>query len=239
MEGTQAIEALPELPTPGWADAMQLCSTIPGAGRVIWGEGYEDGRLMIILDNPGARERADGTAFVCGTRETLLAAVASAGIERSNLYVTYLLKCRPTRKYDRQSAWAAGIPVVQKQMEQLQPKVVIAMGNTVLQAFSGLASEVKLLRGQPWEWSGLPVVVTYHPLAVRRRPNLHKAFMADLQLAAWYLQAAPDTQQTTLQSPLSAALLQPAASFNAYASTWVTLQQPASTNRTASPALMD
>jgi DNA polymerase len=181
------MEALPEIPQPNWVDTDSLCWHISGAGRPIWAEGYQDGRVAVILDNPGARETSTGDPFICGTRQTLLEVALEAGIQRHDLYVTFLLKCQPHRKYDHYAAWTAGIPVLIQQLRTVRPKVLVCMGNTVVQALFAADAEVKAMRGQLWEYDGAPVVVTYHPLAVRRRPTLRRIFAADLQRVTAYL----------------------------------------------------
>lgn len=56
---------------------------------------------MIILDNPGAREDNKGESFVCGTRQTLLDVANDAGLRIEDLYVTFILKRKPVRAYDK------------------------------------------------------------------------------------------------------------------------------------------
>lgn len=197
IEYTQAetLEALPEIPCPPWADLSALRHAIPGAGRAVWAEGYPDGRLMVVLDNPGMRENANGESFVCGTRQTLFKTVAEAGIARHELYITSLLKFRPTRQYDKHQAWAVGVPLLDEQVQCLRPTVMVCMGTVVLRALSGADNEVKAMRNQSWEYDGVPVVVTYHPLAVRRRPGLSRPFMSDLRRAAEFLGVVEQRQK--------------------------------------------
>lgn len=71
---------------------------------------------MMILDNPGAREDREGNSFLCGTRETLQFGMREAGIDLNDIYVTYLLKCRPIRAYNKPVARAACLPHLQMQL---------------------------------------------------------------------------------------------------------------------------
>lgn len=68
------------------------------------GEGNPKAPIMVLIDNPGAREDKEGKEFICGTRQTLQAAAFLAKLELKDMYITYLLKCRPIRKYNKEEA---------------------------------------------------------------------------------------------------------------------------------------
>jgi len=68
------------------------------------GGGKPQGPIVIILDNPGARENKEGYEYVCGTRQTPQKAIYEANLKADDIYVTYLLKCRPLRKYDKEES---------------------------------------------------------------------------------------------------------------------------------------
>ncbi|WP_274654822.1 uracil-DNA glycosylase [Paenibacillus humicola] len=153
--------------------------------RVVWGEGSPSAPLFVLLDNPGAREDREGRAFVCGTRETLQLGLREAGLAPGLVYVSYLLKCRPVRAYDKPAARAACAPYLQLQLGEKKPRLLLGLGNTVVETlFPDMEADVKSFRGRRHDYNGIPVVVSYHPLAVRRRPVLMKAFVEDLRLAA-------------------------------------------------------
>ncbi len=180
------FEPWPEDPWPAWAAANkeELFESIQGKRapphRVVWGEGNPAGRIAIVLDNPGEREDPTGVSYVCGTRETLRHALASAGIPENEVYVTFLLKTRPTRKYDREIAVEMHLPVLRQQLAAKAWVCLVALGNTVCKAIFGSRADVKKLRGSRLDWLGFPLKVTYHPLAARRRPNLFPLLVEDL-----------------------------------------------------------
>ncbi|UFU00212.1 hypothetical protein KO561_04475 [Radiobacillus kanasensis] len=60
----------PEEPTPIEVQACDVCGLIEHGTRMVWGEGNPSAPIMVLLDNPGARENRDGNPFVCGTRDT-------------------------------------------------------------------------------------------------------------------------------------------------------------------------
>ena len=94
----------PEEELPPEAIDYKSCEVCTQKSRVIWGEGNPKAPIIIILDNPGGREDKEGKEYVCGTRQTLQAAIYEVGLDIDNVYVTYLLKCRPFCSYNKERA---------------------------------------------------------------------------------------------------------------------------------------
>lgn len=180
----QSIVWAEHAPPPG-IEACELCELSRQRKRVIWGEGNPHAPLIVVLDNPGARENGEGEAFVCGTRIALREAAAEAGLTEQDIYVTYILKCRPTRKYDKELARKTCIAHLQAQLLTQRPKLALCLGNVAAQTFLGdPEADVKQLRGTWHEAFRLPSAVSYHPLAVRRRPSLRGVLTADWRMVA-------------------------------------------------------
>ncbi len=165
---------------PEEAIRYQQCEICTQKSRVIWGEGNPKASILVILDNPGAREDKDGHDYVCGTRQTLQTALHQANLAADDIYLTYLLKCRPLRQYDKEEVRAFSKLFLIHQIERMQPKFIVCLGDVVTQAmFNDHNACVKNLRGSWHTVLGYPCIVSYHPLAVRRRPNLMHQFMED------------------------------------------------------------
>jgi len=169
---------------PEYAFEYRRCELCTPRSRVVWGEGNPSARVAAILDNPGAREDNEGREYVCGTRRTLQAALDGAGLSAGDVYLTYLLKCRPLRAYDRDAARAFSMPFLVRQIEEMRPEFVVCLGDAVVRAVFGADAHVKTLRGTWRTALGRPCVISYHPLAVRRRPNLMRPFMEDWAMLA-------------------------------------------------------
>lgn len=147
---------------------------------MIWGEGNPKAKLIVILDNPGCREDKNGNAFVCGTRQTLQHAAHDAGLGMNDLYVTYILKCRPVRKYEKEKARKACLQYLEQQLLSNDYKIAFCLGDTAVRTFFGdPEAAVKSTRGKLHQLRGMEVFTSYHPLAVRRRPNLYPGFEKD------------------------------------------------------------
>lgn len=175
----------PEEAPPKKLEKCDKCELCHQRSRVIWGEGNPTAPLLVMLDNPGAREDREGQPYVCGTRETLQKAVYEVGLTMDDVYVTYILKCRPVRAYDKTAARRICLPHLKEQIQLKDPKLALCLGNVAVQAFfQNPELEVKNLRETWHEVEGLRVAVSYHPLAVRRRPNLYGIFLADWRMVA-------------------------------------------------------
>lgn len=139
---------LPEDCLPNYAEGCSKCELAAQRKRIVWGEGQSGAPVMVLLDNPGAREDKTGAPFVCGTRKTLQSLALQAGISLGNLYITYVVKCRPLRTYNKSHARMTCIKYFYEQVSKYSPKVVLCLGNIALQALlDDEAVEVKKFRG--------------------------------------------------------------------------------------------
>ncbi|MCM3636281.1 uracil-DNA glycosylase [Sporosarcina luteola] len=177
-------ETWPEDPTPASQINCEECGLYKQGTRMVWGEGNPQAPIMVILDNPGAREDREGNTMICGTRQTLQQAVHEVGLDKNLIYVTYILKRRPIRKYDKEQTRDICMHRhLDEQLKLQKPKLIICMGNVAVQSFFEDAEvDVKGLRGSWHDAKGFRTTVAYHPLAVRRRPNLYRLLVEDLAL---------------------------------------------------------
>lgn len=165
--------------------SCEKCELSTHGTRIIWGEGNTAAPIFVVLDNPGAREDKDKRPFLCGTRKTLQKAVHEAGLNINSLYVTYILKCQPRRAYDKATAKASCIKYLWGQLDAINPDIIMCLGNVACQSFfEDPSAEAKALRGKVNVVRNYRTIVSYHPLAVRRRPVLYKYFLEDWKLVA-------------------------------------------------------
>ncbi len=178
-------EIWPEDPTPESQLDCRKCGLYQQGSRMIWGEGNPNAPIMLILDNPGAREDRQGNPMVCGTRQTLQKASYEAGLDKSELYVTYILKRRPVRTYDKEQVRTICMGHLEEQLHGHRPGIIVCLGNVAVQSFfRNPEIDVKSLRGSLYKVNGYQTTVAYHPLAARRRPNLYPLFLEDLRFVA-------------------------------------------------------
>ncbi|MBS4174440.1 uracil-DNA glycosylase [Bacillus sp. FJAT-49736] len=150
---------------------------------MIWGEGNPNGDIYVILDNPGAREDRDGNPFVCGTRQTLQQAIQEADIPLEQIYVTYILKRRPARAYEKLCTRRICMEHLKYQLQEHTPNLIVCLGNVALQAFcQDDEMTVKSWRQRWHEVDGYSLATSYHPLAIRRNKHLYSYFLEDWKM---------------------------------------------------------
>lgn len=170
----------PEEPTPEQLRDCGECGLIQHGSRMVWGEGNPKAPIMVILDNPGAREDREGAPFVCGTRQALQEAVHQVGLDKDDLYITYILKRKPVRAYDKERTREICMGHLKEQLQVKHPAFIVCLGNVAVQSFfQDPEVDVKSLRSKLHQVQGFQTAVGYHPLAVRRRPNLWTMFIGD------------------------------------------------------------
>ena len=121
----------PEDPVPKDAEGCTDCGLYFHGSRMVWGEGNPTAPILVLLDNPEARENREGEEYVCGTRETLQEAAAEVGLTDKDMYVTYLLKRRPRRAYDKTAARRACLKHLVRQLQEVSPRIVFCLGQRV------------------------------------------------------------------------------------------------------------
>lgn len=142
----------------------------------VFGEGDPDTRVMFIGEGPGAREDQTGRPFVGRAGELLTRIIElGMGIPRSDVYITNIVKCRPTidEKMQRDRPpdpyeVAACSPYLLKQIEIIRPSVIVALGSPSAKFLLKTGTGITRLRGTWGEFCGTPVLPTFHPSYVLR-----------------------------------------------------------------------
>ncbi len=182
---TKSLELWAEDMVPAEAIDCTRCELYKHGGRIIWGEGNPQAAIVVLLDNPGARENKLGEPFVCGSRKTLYDAVSKVGLDENDIYLTFVLRCRPRRKYDKDLSRSTCIKFLHNHLLNKKPKIIFCLGNISAQWYlNNPAVTIKELRGKIHSHENILTAFSYHPLAVRRRPVLLQLFIQDWNLVA-------------------------------------------------------
>ena len=151
---------------------------------------------LIVGEAPGEKEDLAGEPFVGPAGKLLDNMLKAIGLDRhANVFIANVIKCRPPGNRNPEPGEVAQCePYLRRQIELLEPKIILAMGrfavNALLQATVPEVHKLSLgkLRGQPHQYRGVPVIATYHPAyLLRNLPDKAKAW-ADLCLALEVLQ---------------------------------------------------
>jgi len=160
----------------GWNDfaadvaactACKLCKT---RKKVVPGVGDPNADWLFVGEAPGAEEDARGEPFVGQAGRLLDNMLAALGLARARqVYIANVLKCRPPNNRTPEPTEAeACSPYLARQIELIQPKLVVALGKTAASLLLGTDASVASLRGRVHRYRGLPLVVTYHPAYLLR-----------------------------------------------------------------------
>lgn len=168
-----------------------LCELSQSRTQTVFGVGTDRPSVMIIGEAPGRDEDLQGEPFVGRAGQLLSKMLLAIGLQREQVYITNILKCRPPNNRDpkpEEMQQCAGYLL--RQIELLQPKVLLAAGRISAQNLLQVSTPVGKLRGS-WhthEASGLPMLVTYHPAYLLRNPREKVKSWEDLQRLSLLMQ---------------------------------------------------
>jgi DNA polymerase len=161
-----------------------LCRLSRTRKNAVPGEGQLAAKIMFIGEAPGRNEDEEGRPFVGAAGRILDDLLQKAGIERSQVFITNVVKCRPpnNRVPDEDEA-AACRPYLDRQIALIKPKVICVLGRTAYSSLLG-GSSITTNRGKIVEKAGQKYFLTFHPAAAIYNKSLLSALEADLKKLA-------------------------------------------------------
>jgi uracil-DNA glycosylase len=206
--GTAAAFLPARLSLAGLREAARDCTACPlwrTGTQTVFGEGMKRARLFLVGEQPGDREDLAGRPFVGPAGHLLDEALAEAGIDRADAYVTNVVKHfkwepRGKRRIHQKPNWseiAACRPWLDGELAVVQPEVLVCLGATAAQALLGREVRVTRDRGRLLETELAPAALaTVHPSSILRAPDEDSRrreralFVDDLRAAAKALRSA-------------------------------------------------
>ncbi|MGE4618331.1 MAG: uracil-DNA glycosylase [Planctomycetota bacterium] len=156
-----------------------LCKT---RNRTAFGVGAADADLMFVGEAPGQQEDLKGEPFVGPAGQLLNRMIGAMGLERDQVYIANVLKCRPPENRDpRPPEVAACSAYLKAQIELVRPKILVALGRPAACWLTGQETALARLRGKVHDWHGIPVIATYHPAYLLRQEQYKADCWQDLQ----------------------------------------------------------
>ena len=155
--------------------------------QTVFGVGDPAARLMVIGEAPGADEDRQGEPFVGRAGKLLDAMLLAIGLQRGDVYVANVLKCRPPGNRNPSLDEAARCEgFLRRQIALVGPRLILSVGGIAARNLLGTDAPVGRLRGAVHEYGEdrVPVVVTYHPAYLLRQPEEKAKAWQDLQQAA-------------------------------------------------------
>jgi uracil-DNA glycosylase len=173
------------------------CELYAEATQTVFGSGRTGASMMLIGEQPGDREDIAGEPFVGPAGRVLDRALGRAGVARSDVYVTNVVKHFRFRREGKVRIHRtpgvehvrACLPWLHAELASVGPQLLVTLGSTAAKALLGTAFRLTQHRGEILEYANRPLLATIHPSAVLRGPKDRQAEMfddlvADLELAA-------------------------------------------------------
>lgn len=184
---TVAAAAAADLDWPALRECVATCTACELAQsrtQTVFGVGNEAADWMIIGEAPGAEEDRQGEPFVGRAGKLLDQMLFAIGESRESVFIANILKCRPPHNRDPKPGEAAACrDYLDRQIELIRPKIILAVGRIAAQNLLGSDEPVGRLRGRAHDLDGIPLVVTYHPAYLLRSPSQKQKSWRDLCLA--------------------------------------------------------
>jgi DNA polymerase len=161
------------------------CGLRAGCTQTVFGVGDEQADWLLVGEAPGSEEDRVGEPFVGQAGKLLDNMLAALGLARGrNVYIANVLKCRPPGNRNPEPVEVATCsPYLRRQIELIQPRLIVAMGRFAVQTLLNTDATIGSLRGKVHAYHRVPLVVTYHPAyLLRNLPDKSKAW-ADLVFA--------------------------------------------------------
>ncbi|MDH3276124.1 MAG: uracil-DNA glycosylase [Gammaproteobacteria bacterium] len=196
-EDVAETDAHAEIPT--WDDlraavaACTSCSLHTGRTQTVFGVGDPQADWMVIGEAPGAEEDRRGEPFVGRAGKLLDEMLRAVGQSRDRVFIANILKCRPPNNRDPKAEESAACRgYLQRQIELIEPKIILAVGRIAAQLLLETDEPVGRLRGSRHQLGDTPLVVTYHPAYLLRSPSQKRKAWDDLCLATRLMREASE-----------------------------------------------
>lgn len=168
------------------------CRLSEGRNKTVFGVGNPDARLVFVGEGPGFEEDRQGIPFVGRAGQLLTKMIAAMGLNREDVYICNVVKCRPPNNRDPEpDEIAACSPYLFSQLQTIEPEVIVALGAPAARTLLNSTAPIGKLRGRFHDFQfgdplgdgrTAPLMPTYHPAYLLRSPQQKVKAWADLQM---------------------------------------------------------
>lgn len=180
IQGRDSTELLRKLYA-GFKDC-EACPLGTTRTKFVFGEGPPDADLMFVGEGPGRDEDLSGRPFVGRAGQLLDKIIGAMGFQRDQVFIANVVKCRPpgnrTPLPDEMSACS---PILRRQIEAVNPKVIVVLGSTALKFFAGSNASIMRMRGHFMNWEERVLMPTFHPAYILRNPRAKREVWEDMK----------------------------------------------------------
>jgi DNA polymerase len=150
----------------------QRCKLCKKRKSIVFGEGSSHAHLMFVGEGPGRDEDIQGRPFVGEAGKLLTKLIEKLGMRRDNVYIANIVKCRPPHNRNpEEDEIATCRPFVEKQIEIIEPRVIVCLGKIAAQSLLRLKVPISRMRGAFQKFNDISVMPTFHPAYLLRNPE--------------------------------------------------------------------
>ncbi|MBQ3409651.1 MAG: uracil-DNA glycosylase [Clostridia bacterium] len=158
------------------------CKLCNNRTNIVFGYGNKNADVMFIGEGPGADEDIQGVPFVGKAGKLMDMAFEGLGINRSEVYIANIVKCRPPQnRVPEQDEADSCLNYLRNQVILVKPKIIVLLGSTALKNILGRELSITACRGKWIEKKGIHYMPTWHPAALLRDENKKIEFWRDLK----------------------------------------------------------
>ena len=162
------------------AASCTACGLSATRTQTVPGEGSPTAQIVFVGEAPGAEEDAIGEPFVGKAGDLLTRIIQAMGLSRETVFIANVLKCRPDtpgkssgNRKPSATEMATCLPYLEEQIAIIRPKVMVALGATAIEGLMRRTSvQVTRIRGQWFDFHGIPLMPTYHPAYLLRNDSI-------------------------------------------------------------------
>lgn len=163
----------------------QACPLAKSRTQTVFGVGDHQADLVVVGEAPGYHEDQQGEPFVGRAGQLLDEILRAVGLGREQIYIANVLKCRPPNNRDPQMEEVTQCtPYLKHQLELLAPKLIVAVGRHAAHFLLDSNQSLAKLRGQQHRYHDIPLIVSYHPAYLLRKPGDKAKALQDWWLVA-------------------------------------------------------
>ena len=166
----------------------KLCTL--GRSQIVFGVGNPKARLMFVGEAPGEDEDKKGEPFVGRAGQLLTRIIEAIGLTREQVYIANVIKCRPPNNRNPEADEVAACePFLFRQIDVIQPKVIVPLGKFAAQSLLRSTDPITRLRGRQFDYRGAVLIPTFHPAYLLRNPSAKREVWEDMKKVREILQA--------------------------------------------------
>ncbi|MCB0326216.1 MAG: uracil-DNA glycosylase [Bdellovibrionales bacterium] len=158
------------------------CKLHSDRNHIVFGVGNPKADLVIVGEAPGRDEDKQGEPFVGRAGKLLTDILSAIGLSRDDVYICNVIKCRPPQNRNPELDEIEQCePFLKAQIASISPSIILTVGKFAAHALLQVETPISQLRGNFFEYEGIPMIPTYHPAYLLRNPSAKKIVWEDMK----------------------------------------------------------